>query len=35
MPVEQCGELGAKAASATIAHIGARSPDMKFSKFLP
>ena len=30
----QAGSLGARAASLTISHIGARSPDVKFSKLL-
>jgi sugar/nucleoside kinase (ribokinase family) len=30
----RCGDLGAKAAAATIQHKGARSPDVKFSDFL-
>ena len=32
--LEKCGELGAKAASKTISHFGARSPDVKFSELL-
>jgi sugar/nucleoside kinase (ribokinase family) len=31
---DRCGELGARAASATIGHVGARSPAVKFSGFL-
>ncbi len=34
MPAPQCGGLGARAASATIGHVGARSPSVKFSDFL-
>jgi sugar/nucleoside kinase (ribokinase family) len=34
MDPARCGELGAKAASGTIAHIGARSPGVKFSDLL-
>jgi sugar/nucleoside kinase (ribokinase family) len=34
MAPEKCGELGARAASATIGHVGARSPAVKFSGFL-
>ena len=32
---DKAGLLGAKAASKTISHIGARNPDFKFSSMLP
>lgn len=35
MDLAAAGTLGAKAASHTISHIGARQPGMKFSQFLP
>lgn len=35
MSPDQAGLLGAKAASKTIEHIGARNPDLKFSDLLP
>lgn len=35
LPPQECGNLGAKAASRTIGHIGARSPGVRFSDLLP
>ncbi len=35
MSPDQAGLLGAKAASKTISHVGARNPDVKFADLLP